>query len=117
MVFQVSPARASIKQNVFEFELPGSKKKWSLPKQQYLNADLRQRLGAAAARVQAIQSAGGKVEVADGLELEALQRELIEKYCPGLYAAVDDAQLQEIVAAWKEASAITMGESSASASS
>ncbi len=118
-MFQVPKSKASIKQNQFEFQLPGSKKVWALPKMQYLNADLTGRLGAATAAI--IDPSTGKprpdADPALGMEIAALQRQILEQYCPGLYALVDQEQLQAIVQAWQAESSITMGESPASSSS
>lgn len=114
MVFQVPESRASIKQNVFEFKVPGSKKTWVLPKLQYLNADQSERLTATSARMKATRDEGGKIDPTLAAEISHLQREIIEEHCPGLYALIDGEQMSALIEAWQEASTVSLGESSAS---
>lgn len=116
MVFQVPESRASIKQNVFEFKVPGSKKQWALPKMQYLNADQSERLTTLSARAKAQREAGVK-DVELSAEIAHLQREVVEATCPGLYALLDGEQMSALMQAWQEASTVSLGESSPSAQS
>ena len=125
MVFQVPASKASIKQNQFEFELPieeideqgkkkKSKRRFSVPKMQYINSDLRERMQRASLPLQNAQE-GDEIDAAVQIELSAIQRELFEKYAPGIYGLVTDDQILAIQQAWQEASSITTGESSPSA--
>lgn len=117
MVYQVPASRASLKQNVFEFQVPGSRKIWTLPLQQFLPADISHAIGKQAGAIRRAQAAGEEPDEVTALALAELQAELIERYCPGLYALVDAEQLQDLVKAWGEASRVGLGESSASAPS
>lgn len=114
MTFQVPASKASIKQNQFEFTLPGGEH-YVVPKMQFLNADIRQRMSRIGADLKAVIDEGGKPSPLQSAELQQVQRELLENYAPGLYALVSDDQVQAIFSAWQEASNITAGESSASA--
>ncbi len=114
MTFRVPDSRASIKQNLFEFEVPGSKKTWALPKLQYLNADQSERLTELSAKAKAETDDGGKQSVELVAEIGRLQREIIEAHCPGLYALLDGEQVGALVQAWQEASTVSLGESSGS---
>lgn len=114
MTFQVPASKASIKQNQFEFELPTGEK-FTVPKMQYLNADIRQRMSRIGADLKEVIDEGGKPSPIQAAELQQVQRELLENYAPGVYSLVSDDQVQAIFAAWQEASNITPGESSASA--
>lgn len=122
MVFKVPASKASIKQNQFEFELevPGSNgkkksKRFTLPKMQYISSDLRERMQRTSIPLKAAIDAGIEPDPADAVEASKIQRELFEKYAPGLYELVTDDQIQALQAAWQEASGITLGESSPSA--
>lgn len=115
MVFQVPAPKASIKQNRFEFKLPGDKKTYSLPKMQYLPAGIKARMGSTSASLKRVLDEGGQPSLEQKLELQEIQRELLESQVPGLYDRVTEDQLQELVKAWQEASGISVGESSASA--
>lgn len=117
MVFKVPASKASIKQNQFEFELDvdGKKKKFSLPKMQYISSDLRERMQSVGASIKSAVDAGGTPDPEVAAEMGKIQRELFEKYVPDLYRFVSDDQLEAIQEAWQEASGITVGESSPSA--
>lgn len=122
MVFKVPASKASLKQNVFEFEVPveaasGKTKmrKFSVPKLEYVNADMRTRMAANGIELNSIIQAGDKPSPEQMHAAEMLTRELFDKYAPGLYELVDGEQLQAIQGAWQEASGISMGESSPSA--
>lgn len=126
--------KPSFKQNVFEFQLSGSKKKFSIPLRQYISADLAERLEEAATTAQPmikkiqeakeLASASGEEPVLpDDLDpdmlasLSRIQRELFEKYAPGCYAAGTKGEIQEVMQEWGRVSNIELGESSASSSS
>lgn len=115
MVFEVPASKASIDQNQFKLKLPGSKKVWSLPKLQYINSDLRLRMQEASVPLKRLIDEGGKPDAAQALEVQQIQRELFDRYAPGLYAECSDDQINAIMGAWQEASGISLGESSASA--
>lgn len=115
MVFKVPESKASIKQNQFEFTLPGGKKVYSLPKMQYISSDLRERMQSVGSALKADVDAGREPSPEAAAEMGRLQRELFEKYAPELYKKVSDDQLEAIQEAWQEASNITLGESSPSA--
>ena len=111
MVFKVPESKASFKQNKFELVLPDGRK-FTLPKMQYLNSDLRVRM----------QSLGSSLNRKDldpqtVAEFGLLQRELFDLYAPGLFGTISDDQLVAIQEAWQGASEIGLGESGASASS
>lgn len=117
MVFQVPASKASIKQNQFEFEVPVSGKKtrkYTVPKMQYISSDLRERMQRASLPLQGLKE-GDSVEPAVQIELSIVQRELFDRYAPGLYELVTDDQILAIQEAWQEASSVTLGESSPSA--
>lgn len=117
MVYSVPPSKASIKQNVFEFTLPGDESTYTLPKMEFLSSSIRQRLLVVTAPLRATLAAGGTPTDAQAAEIATIQREMIETYCPGLYEKVTDDQLADLINAWRDASAVDLGESSASASS
>lgn len=99
MVFQVPASKASIKQNRFEFQLPGSKKVYSVPKLQFVKPAL------------ALQfSEITEIQVANLLFAE---------YLPEVFPQLEDgSQLESLLNAWKEASeGVGVGEYSASADS
>lgn len=95
MVYQVPPAKRSIKQNVFEFTLPGDKKKYSLPKLAFIKPAL--------------------VEKLDGGQKSEIVRALLDEYVPGVYDLMEDSyQLIALYEAWAAESGIKLGESSGS---
>lgn len=100
MPYQVPPSKASIKQNQFEFKLPGDRKTYSIPKLQYLKPSLIDRFE------------DGSTPKTD------LLRSIFDHYHPGLWESFDDLdQARGFFDAWGEASGITAGESSASTDS
>lgn len=131
MVYQVPPSKASLKQNRFPFQVPGSDKKWSLPLMQYLSAAISQRLGQAAAEAHTLQSDAKRIgallrsgatltkkdqalqaKIAESsARMKAVQESIFETYCPGLVDIVDDEQVEHLLAAWSEASQVSLGES------
>lgn len=114
MSFQVPASKASIKQNQFDFDLPTGEH-FTLPKMQYINADIQQRMSRIGAALKKVLDDGGKPTPQQSAELQEVQRELLERYAPGLYSLVENDQIQSIFEAWNEASSIGLGESSASA--
>lgn len=119
MVYQVPASKASIKQNRFEFEVPqagrAKPKKFSLPKMQYLNADITSRMTIHGAEIAKAQKTGEDPSPDVQAEFAKLQREIFDQYAPGLYELVDMDQLNELQEAWQEASGVSLGESSGSA--
>ena len=95
MVFEVPAPQASIKQNRFEFTLPGSKKVYSVPKLQFVKPALALSFGELS-----------EVQVANLL---------FGEYLPDVFPLLEDStQLEALLNAWKEASGIGVGESGAS---
>jgi hypothetical protein len=98
-VYTVPPSKASIKQNRFEFMVPGDDKVYEVPKMRYLKPAL----------------------IADLDQQEkkyAVLRSLLEVYHPGLFDSFEDLdQVESLYNAWGEASGIQVGESSASTGS
>lgn len=124
------PFTPSIKQNVFEFKVAGSKKTWRLPLRQYLPLSLIERLEANGMRIAKHQKALEEIqrrtaageetgELPEGfdpdliVELQDAQRDLFEKFCPGLYDVANRSEMNEIMAEWGRVSNIELGESSA----
>ena len=99
MVFQVPPSQASIKQNRFEFALPGSKKVYSVPKLQFLKPSLA-------------------LSFDDMNEAQAA-RALFSTYLPDALELLEDStQLQALMEAWQaDSEGVGVGESKASADS
>lgn len=99
MVYQVPASKASIKQNRFEFQLPGSKKTYSVPKLQFVKPALALSFG-------------------DLTEVQVANL-LFNEYLPEVFPQLEDgSQLEALLNAWKEASeGVGVGESSASPAS
>lgn len=117
MVYEIPASKASIAQNRFKFKIPGEKKVYDLPLQQYINADLRDRLGKAAAVVMRYKDSTDEPTPEESALVQAISREVLEHYVPDLYSKLDNDQVNELAKAWGEASKVSMGESSASAGS
>lgn len=96
MAFQVPKAKASIKQNQFEFVMPDEPDKTLvLPLLKYIKPTLIESL-----------DQGEKLDVVRGL---------LDAYHPGLFARFDDfEQVGALYDAWAEESGISAGESPAS---
>jgi len=96
MVYEVPETKADEAENRFEFSLPGAKEKFSIPLAKYLSPEM--------AVVIATDPLGTK--------------KVIEEYAPGAWALFRGKdQLDHFIAAWREASGISLGESQASSSS
>ncbi|QOI67659.1 tail assembly chaperone [Arthrobacter phage Orcanus] len=113
MTFEVPASKASIKQNQFEFKVPGERKARTLPLLKFLPVALSGRLSEAARPIAAAQEANREPAREDLAKLGTLQLELLEKYSPGLTEVLDNDQLGAVLVAWQEASGITVGESAA----
>ncbi|MGO2122518.1 hypothetical protein [Glutamicibacter arilaitensis] len=120
----------SINQNVFEFKVAGSKKTWKLPLRQYLPMAIVERLETNGMRIAKHKDAleemhrrsldGEEVEdLPEGfdpqliVELQEAQRDLFDKYCPGLYDVANRQEINGVMAEWGRVSNIELGESSA----
>lgn len=98
MVYQVPASKASLKQNRFEFQVPGTKKIYSVPLLKFLKPKLAFTIQAAS-------------------EAEAAKA-LFDEYLPEALDKFEDAeQLGAFMEAWSEASGVSVGESKASADS
>lgn len=117
MAFEVPASKASIKQNQFEFKVPGERKMRTLPKVKYLPVGLRNKLAAAGRPIMAAKDAGRDPDPADLEVLGSLQLDLLEEHSPGVTDLLDSEQLGALLIAWQEDSGITVGESQASADS
>lgn len=97
MVFEVPKSLASIGQNRFEFSVPGSKKTYSLPLAKFVKPSVA-------------------VEIAQNPGLDT--KILLDHYAPGVFDLFEGSdQITALALAWREASGIGLGESSASSSS
>ncbi|WP_269939010.1 hypothetical protein [Arthrobacter sp. HY1533] len=97
MVYQVPASKASIKQNRFEFTLHGSKKIYSIPLMKFIKPSL-------------------VIDLDGNTDKEAMGIRLFREYLPDVFPLLEDSeQLEALMAAWQDASGITVGESSASA--
>lgn len=117
MVYEVPASKASIKQNQFEFKVPGERKTRSLPLPKYLPIGWRSKMEDAGRPIKAAIDAGKDPAPEDLALLGSLQLEMLDKYSPGLVDLMDEEQLAELLKAWQAAGGITVGESVASASS
>ncbi|WNM65689.1 tail assembly chaperone [Arthrobacter phage Vulpecula] len=109
MTFEVPASKASIKQNQFEFKIPGERKGRTLPKMEFLPLGIRNRMAQAAKPLQAAEEAG-REPTNDELEaMGQVQLELLEKYSAGVTDALDEEQLSALLVAWQEASGVTLG--------
>lgn len=113
MTFELPASKASIKQNQFEFKVPGERKTWSLPLLKFLPIGLRGKLADAARPIAAAQEAKREPDEADLEKLGGLQLELLNRYAPGLVDLLDNDQLGALLVGWQEASGVTVGESAA----
>ncbi|MEV8134293.1 hypothetical protein [Microbacterium aurantiacum] len=94
MTYQVPASQASINQNRFEFTLPGSKKKYSIPQLRFLKPSLMRELDSSANKIDRVYM-------------------LLEHYHPNLIDEFDGLdQVEAFYTAWAAASGITVGESS-----
>lgn len=102
MTYAVPASKRSLKQNQFEFTVPGDKKKYSLPLAKFLPSG-------AVEEMAKLENNVGLSDILGFFDSAAL--------APGTAAAVrklDNEQINELMAAWQAESGITVGESSAS---
>jgi hypothetical protein len=98
-VYTVPASKASIKQNRFEFKVPGDRKVYSVPKMKFLKPSLI-------------------LDIDQEQKKSGVLRRLLEVYHPGLFDQFDDiSQVEALYNAWGEASGIQVGESSGSTDS
>lgn len=123
-VFKTSRKQNKKKPEVFKFQVSGSDETFELPLMQYLPADLAQRLKASALRMRGMyaQYKSGSLDeenldVDRLVEVNDITREIFDLYAPGALSACDEAELGEVMAGWRDASDVSVGESSASSSS
>ncbi|ALY08861.1 tail assembly chaperone [Arthrobacter phage Galaxy] len=109
MTFEVPASQASIKQNQFEFKIPGERKGRSLPKMEFLPLGIRNRMAQAAKPLQAAEEAGRKPSDDELEAMGQVQLDLLERYSPGVTDALDETQLSALLVAWQEASGISVG--------
>jgi len=98
MAFEVPASKRSIKQNQFQFKVPGDRKTYSIPKAKYLSVG----------QVETLSLKGEEVAITDILEIlgQGEAREAVR--------ALDQEQLMALMEAWQEDSGLSVGESSAS---
>lgn len=96
MAYQVPKSKASIKQNRFQFQIPGSTKVHELPLLKYLPIGIAARLEESSTLAETLEVFG---ETAD------------------IVGTLDSEQLEALMAAWRAESGVTEGESPASSDS
>lgn len=98
MTFQVPESKRSIRQNQFEFKVPGDRKTYRIPKAKYMTMG----------QVETLATKGENVQITDILEIlgQGEAREAVR--------TLDQEQLEALMEAWQEASGLSVGESSAS---
>lgn len=114
MSFVVPASKGDLPQNRFGVEMPDGTK-FTVPKMQYLSADLMERVGKVSLDLKAHLDNGGKATPAHIKEFQTLYRDVLEQHAEGLYQKLDTEQLMAVIMAWTEASTIGLGESQASA--
>lgn len=120
MTFEVPAAKASFKQNRFEFTIPGDKKTYSLPKMQYISAEFSQRFAELAPALRDLAGTrltGAEQDPETVRAISELQHDLFEHYVPGIYAKLSADQIGALADAWREESTVGLGESQESAQS
>lgn len=98
MTFEVPASKRSIKQNQFQFKVPGDRKTYSIPKAQYLSIG----------QVAELSQKGGDVQITDLLDI------LGQGDAHAAVRTLDQEQLVALMEAWQADSGLTTGESSAS---
>lgn len=98
MAYAVPESKRSIKQNQFEFTIPGNDKTFYIPKAKYLTIG----------QVEKLSLKGEEVDLTDILEI------LGQGEAHDAVRDLDQEQLFALMEAWQADSGITVGESSAS---
>ncbi|WMI34031.1 tail assembly chaperone [Microbacterium phage TukTuk] len=98
MAYEVPASKRSIRQNQFEFKVPGDRKTYRIPKAKYLTMG----------QIEALQEKKDEVLLTDILEMlgQGEAREAVR--------TLDQEQLMDLMEAWQTDSGISVGESSAS---
>lgn len=98
MVYAVPESKRSIKQNQFEFTVPGDRKKYTIPKAKYLTVG----------QIEMLSTKDTEVTLTDVLDLigDGPAKEAARK--------LDQEQLANLMEAWQTDSGLDLGESSAS---
>ena len=98
MTFEVPASKRSIKQNQFQFKVPGDRKTYSIPKAKYMTIG----------QVEALATKGGEVQLTDHLDIlgQGDAREAVR--------TLDQEQMMALLEAWQADSGLSVGESSAS---
>jgi hypothetical protein len=110
--FEVPASKASVKQNRFEFKIPGEKKTYSLPLLQYLTNGLKDPLVEVMRRVAPlVENGNGDIPQEDALKLDAATKTIFETLAPGAYGSMDGEQVKAVIEAWTAASNTTVGKS------
>ncbi|QDP45032.1 tail assembly chaperone [Microbacterium phage SanaSana] len=93
MTFEVPASKRSIKQNQFQFKVPGDRKTYSIPKAKYLSIG----------QVEELSQKGGDVQVTDLLDIlgQGDAREAVR--------TLDQEQLVALMEAWQADSGLTAG--------
>lgn len=97
-MYEVPASKRSIKQNQFQFKVPGDRKTYSIPKAKYMTIG----------QVESLQTKGSEVGLMDILEIlgQGDAREAVR--------GLEQEQLMALMDAWQADSGLTVGESSAS---
>lgn len=121
--FRIPASKASIKQNVFVFDLEEGGKKYRLPYMQFLRGDISGEMQDSAIELRAVIERGDKPTGEQMIAISRVQRKLLQTYVPEILPLVTNDQIVELIKAWqlesKEAQGggSDLGESSASSSS
>lgn len=102
MVYSVPKSKRSLKQNRFEFNIPGDKRVHSIPLAKYLSTG----------QVEEIAKRGDHVGLIDILAI--FDEKDVSKGTPEAVRTLDQEQLEALMQAWQAESGIAVGESSAS---
>lgn len=104
MVYAVPASKRSLKQNRFEFTVPGDKKLYSMPLARYLTTG----------QVEEMSKLGDEVGILDILALFDERGGAVTKGASAAVRTLEQEQVQELMVAWQTESGISVGESSAS---
>jgi len=120
MTFEVPRSKASLKQNQFEFTLPGSKKKYQLPLLQFVSNGLRDPLVKTIAEVsEYVDAETGRprpdMPKSLGVAISDLTQQIFDKHAPGVWEQLDQVQMQALIAEWNRQSSTSVGKSLPSA--
>ncbi|QOP66606.1 tail assembly chaperone [Microbacterium phage Lahqtemish] len=93
MVYEVPASKRSIKQNQFQFKVPGNRKTYSIPKAKYMTVG----------QVEVLAAKSGEVQLTDILDIlgQGEAREAV--------STLEQEQLMALLEAWQADSGLTMG--------